>query len=86
MDENAVAGVIDGRGRPLFVLALTPAVIKSQSGVFVVALNSYWYTYQASAATEDAMGHGDTSKLSAHSAKQRKPLDVLQQSIDLYLK
>ena len=89
LDENAAIGVIDGRGRPLFVFGPTQSVLENliqapPSGVLVAALDKYWY--QESTTTQNAMGQGDTSKLAAYSAKLRKPLEVLQQSIDLYLK
>ena len=93
LDDNAVIGVIDGRGRPLFVLGLTPSIIQNlvqgpSSGVLVVDLNNdNMLQYQEESTTsQDAMGHHDTSKLSAYSAQLQKPLEVLQQSIDLYLK
>ena len=89
LDENAAIGVIDGRGHPLFVFGLTRPVLEylvqaRPSGVLVAALDKYWY--QESATTQDAMDQGDMSKLSAYSAKLHKPLEVLQQSIDLSLK
>lgn len=89
LDENAAIGVIDGHGLPLFAFGLTQSVLEylmhaHPSGVLVAALDKYWY--QESATTQNAMGQGDVSKLSVYSAKLHKPLEVLQQSIDLYLK
>lgn len=89
LDENAAIGVLDGQGHPLFVFGLTQYIIRDvlqapPSGVLVAALDKYWY--HESVTTQTAEDQGDTSKLSAYNAKLRKPLEVLQESIDLYLK
>lgn len=89
LDKNAAIGVLDGHGHPLFVLGLTQYIIKEvlqapPSGVLVADLDKYWYNESITA--EAAESQGDTSKLSEYSDNLRKPLEVLQESIDLYLK
>jgi hypothetical protein len=86
LGDYAVIGVLDGHSLPLFAFRLTRSIIKRlvqafPSGVLVADLNKY---YQESATTQDAMpGHDDTSKLALYSAELRKPLEILQRSIDL---
>ena len=88
LDGKAVVGVIDGHGRPLFAVQLTRSIIDSfiradPSRILVVDLNKYYWD---SATTQDDTNHKETSKLAMYRDKLRQPLEMLQQSIDLYLK
>ena len=91
LDENGDIGVLDGHGNPLFVFGCSYCIIEEllkapPSGVLVASLDEYWY-HESVTATQDSMAQKEihVSKLSVYSAKLHKPLEVLQESIDLYL-
>ena len=89
LDENGAIGVLDGHSNLLFVFGCAYCIIEEllkapPSGVLVASLDKYWY-HKSVTATQDAMGQKETSKLSVYSAKLHRPLEVLQESIDLYL-